>query len=95
MLRDYLYQGDPGTHSLGPFVGARGANGGYGLMISEGPMARTVADVKAAYEVLVGGTLATPSVLMRAAAAFLRTEAGGAGHGGPGRSLAQGLHRGG
>ena len=26
----------------------------YGLMISEGPMARTVADVKAAYEVLVG-----------------------------------------
>ena len=26
----------------------------YGLMISEGPMARTVADVKAAYDVLVG-----------------------------------------
>ena len=67
----------------------------YGLMISEGPMARTVADVKAAHEVLVGGTSrpfsvdagrgAFPPVPKRVA---LVTEV-------PGRSLAQGLHRGG
>ena len=59
LLRDYLHQG---THSLGPFVGARGANGGLRAHDLEGPMARTVADVKAAYD---GGGW-SPLVLMRA-----------------------------